>query len=48
MFSESFTGRWAVLQAAMLPKQARGTFIKHIAKLLEQVAAPDCTLPATI
>ena len=30
--------------AAMPPKQARGTFSKHIAKPSEQVAAPDCIL----
>ena len=29
--------------AAMLPKQARGTFKKHITKPLEQVAAPPST-----
>ena len=28
------------IAAAMLPKQARGTFIKHITKPSEQVAAP--------
>ena len=28
--------------AAMLPKQARGTFRKHITKPFLQVAAPDC------
>ena len=30
----------------MLPKQARGTFRKHIKKPSEQVAAPQCMLLA--
>ena len=33
--------------AAMLPKQARGTYRKHATKPLEQVAAPPSTRCAT-
>ena len=39
-FSESSPGS---TEAAMLPKQTRGTFRKHITKPSEQVAAPPST-----
>ena len=45
LFSESSPGSWAVPQsaAAMQPKQARGTFRKHITKPSEQEAAQPST-----
>ena len=35
----------AVTAAAMLPKQARGTFRKHVTQPHTQVGAPDCIQP---
>ena len=42
MFCKMFPRLLVSIASAMLTKQARGTFRKHVTKPSEQVAAPDC------